>query len=91
MKRLSIVVAVVVLSLFLIAALAFAGTKGVVKSVDAKGGTVVITVDGKETTFKADKDVDLGKFKAGDKVEFTAEKEMVKTMKIAKPKAVIGC
>jgi Cu/Ag efflux protein CusF len=90
MKKLSVVL-VVVLSVCLVASLAFAAGKGTVKSVDAKAGSVVITVDGKDMTFKADKGVDLGKVKAGDKVEFSADKDMVKEIKAAKPKAAVGC
>ena len=90
MKKISVVV-VVVLSLCLVASFAFASAKGTVKSVDAKAGSVVITVDGKDMTYKADKGVDLGKVKAGDKVEFSADKDMVKEMKAAKPKAPVGC
>jgi Cu/Ag efflux protein CusF len=90
MKKLSVVV-VVVLSLCLVASLAFASSKGTIKSVDAKAGSVVITVDGKDMTYKADKGVDLGKAKAGDKVEFMADKDVVKEMKVAKPKAAVGC
>ena len=90
MKKLTVVL-VVALSLCLVASFAFASTKGTIKSVDAKAGSVVITVDGKDTTFKADKGVDLGKVKAGDKVEFTADKDMVKEMKAAAKKAAVGC
>ena len=90
MRKVSVVL-VVVLSLCLVASFAFAGAKGTVKSVDAKAGSIVITVDGKDTTFKADKSVDLGAVKAGDKVEFTADKDMVKEIKAAKKKAAVGC
>lgn len=96
MKKLSVVV-VVVLSLCLVVSLAFAADmKGTVKSVDAKAGSVVLTVDGKDTTFKADKAVDLSKVKAGDKVEFTADKDVVKSIKAAAAgapakKAPVGC
>jgi hypothetical protein len=56
----------------------------------------VITVDGKDETLKADKGVDLGKVKAGEKVEFTAEKGVVKAIKAAAAaapvkKAPVGC
>ena len=71
MKKLSVVL-VVVLSMCLVVSLAFAADhikKGTVKSVDAKAGSIVVTVDGKDMTFKADKAVDVAKFKAGDKVE----------------------
>jgi len=98
MKKLSVVV-VVVLSLCLVASLALAAhhiKKGAVKSVDAKAGTIVVTVDGKDETFKAGKGVDLGKFKAGDKVEVTTDKDVATDIKAgtaaaAKPKAAVGC
>lgn len=92
MKKLAVVA--VVLSLCLMVSVAFAGTvKGVVKSVDAKAGTIVVTVDGKDESFKAGKGVDLGKFKAGDKVEVSADKDTATEIKIgvAKPKAAVGC
>jgi len=96
MKKLTVVV-VVVLSLCLVASLALAAhhiKKGAVKSVDAKAGTIVVTVDGgKDETFKAGKGVDLGKFKAGDKVEVTTDKDVATEIKAAaaKPKAAVGC
>jgi hypothetical protein len=95
MKKLSVVL-VVVLSLCLVASIALAGGKqGTIKSVDAKAGSVVITVDGKDETLKADKGVDLGKVKAGEKVEFTADKGVVKEIKAAAAapakKAPVGC
>jgi hypothetical protein len=93
MKKLSVVL-VVVLSLCLVVSLAVAGEmmKATVKSVDAKAGSMVVTVDGKDMTLKADKGVDLGTVKAGDKVELTVEKDMVKSMKAAaKAKAPVGC
>ena len=99
MKKLSVVL-VVVLSLCLVVSLAFAANMGTVKSVDAKAGSVVITVDGKDTTFKADKAVDITKIKAGDKVEFTADKGVLKSCKAAAAapaaaapakKAPVGC
>jgi hypothetical protein len=100
MKKLTVVL-VVVLSLCLVISMAIAADMkmGTIKSVDAKAGSVVITVDGKDETLKADKGVDLGKCKAGDKVEFTAEKNMMKSMKAAAAapaaapakKAPVGC
>ena len=56
--------------------------KGTVKSVDAKAGTVVLSADGKDMTLKADKSVDLGKLKAGEKVEATVDKDMLKSVKV---------
>jgi hypothetical protein len=58
-----------------------------------------MTVDGKDTTYKADKAVDLTKIKAGDKVEFTADKGVLKSCKVAAApaaaapakKAPVGC
>jgi len=92
MKKLSVVL-VVVLSLCLVVSLAFAGDmKGTVKQVDAKAGSIMLTVDGKDSMFKADKAVDLTKVKAGDKVEFTADKEVIKSIKAAAAKkAPVGC
>lgn len=96
MKKLSVVL-VVVLSLCLVVSLAFAAEKkGTIKSVDAKAGTIVLTVDGgKDETLKAGKGVDLGKVKAGDKVEVMVEKDTVTSIKAAapaaKPKAAVGC
>ncbi len=97
MKKLSVVL-VVVVSLCLIASLAFAGAKmGTVKSVDAAKGSIVITCDGKDEALKADKGVDISKLKAGEMVEFSAEKDMLKSVKAhaaapaAKPKAAVGC
>jgi hypothetical protein len=93
MKKVSAVLAVVVLVVSLVS-LAFAADAkmGMVKSVDAKAGTIVLTIDGKDATLKADAGVDLGKVKAGDKVEVSVEKDMVKSIKAAaKPKAAVGC
>ena len=98
MKKLSVVV-VVVLSLCLVASLAIAAhhiMKGAVKSVDAKAGSIVVTVDGKDMTFKAGKGVDVAKFKAGDKVEVTTDKDVATGIKAeaaapAKKKAPVGC
>jgi hypothetical protein len=96
MKKLTVVL-VVVLSLCLVVSMAFAADmKGTIKSVDAKAGSVVVTVDGKDQTFKADKAVDLGKVKAGDAVELSVEKDTVKSIKAAaaapaKKKAPVGC
>lgn len=100
MKKLSVVL-VVVLSLCLVASLALAAhhiKKGEVKSVDAKAGSIVVTVDGKDMTFKAGKGVDLGKFKAGDKVEVATDKDVATEIKAAAPaaaapakKAPVGC
>ncbi len=101
MKKFSVVL-VVVVSFCLVVSLAFAADMmGTVKSVDAKAGSIVMTVDGKDTTYKADKHVDITKLKVGDKVEFTADKGVLKTCKAAaaapaaaapaKKKAPVGC
>jgi Cu/Ag efflux protein CusF len=93
MKKLSVVL-VVVLSICLVVSMAFAMShvmKGAVKSVDAKAGSIVVTVDGKDMTFKAGKDVDVAKFKAGDKVEVTTDKDVATDIKAAKKKAPVGC
>ena len=97
MKKLTVVL-VVVLSLCLVVSMAFAADmkKGTIKSVDAKAGSVVVNIDGKDHTFKADKAVDLGKVKAGEAVELSVEKDTVKSIKAAaaapaKKKAPVGC
>lgn len=92
MKKISVVL-VVVLSLCLVVSLAFAAEtkKGVVKSVDEKAGTVVLTIDGKDETLKADKAVDLKAVKAGSKVAATIDAGTVKELKADKPKAAVGC
>ena len=96
MKKAAVVLAVVVMVVSLVS-LGFAGDsmKGTIKSVDAKAGKVVITTDGGDKTMSVDKGVDLGTVKDGDKVEFTAENDMVKSMKaeaLAKKKRpAMGC
>jgi cbb3-type cytochrome oxidase subunit 3 len=93
MKKLS-VIGLLVLSLCLVATMAFAAMthkKGVVKSVDEKAGTIVLTVDGKDMTLKADKGVDLKDVKEGAKVGAMIDGDMVKHIAPDKPKAVVGC
>lgn len=92
MKKVSAVV-VVVLSLCLVVSMAFAAEtkKGVVKSVDEKGGTIVLTVDGKDETIKLDKGVDLGAAKAGSKVAVTIDGGVAKEIKADKRKVIVGC
>lgn len=91
MKKLSIVL-VVAMSLCLIASFAFAGgMKGVVKDVDAAKGSITVTLDGKDQALTADKALDLSKVKAGDKVEVEIDGTTVKSLKVGKPKAVVGC
>ena len=93
MKKVTAVLAVVVLVVSLVS-LAFASDmkKGTVKSVDAKAGTIVLTVDGKDEALKADKGVYLGKVKVVDKVEASVEKDTVMSMKAAAAKkAPVGC
>ncbi len=92
MKKIALAAVVVLVMV----SLAFAGAvKGTVKSVDAKAGSIVLTVDGKDMNLKADKSVDLGKLKAGEAVEATIEKDTVKSVKAAEakkaPKAAVGC
>ena len=93
MKKFSVVL-VAVLSLCLVVSFAFAAEakKGTIKSVDAKAGTIVLTADGAaDMTLKADKGVDLGKVKAGDKVEVMVDKDTATEIKAAKKKPVVGC
>ncbi len=93
MKKVAAVLAVVVMVVCMVSVVfAAAAVKGTIKSVDAAAGTVVITADGKDQTLKADKSVDLGKCKAGDKVEASVDNGTVTSIKAAaKPKASVGC
>jgi Cu/Ag efflux protein CusF len=92
MKKIAVVLAAVILVVSLVSfAFAAETKKGTIKSVDAKAGTVVLTADGADMTLKADKSVDLGKVKAGDKVEASIENDVLMSVKAAKRKAVVGC
>ena len=94
MKRVVAVIAIAVLVVAM-SSMVFAADmqKGTIKSVDAKAGTIVLAVDGgKDETLKADKSVDLGSAKAGDKVEVSVENGTVMSMKAAAVKrAPVGC
>lgn len=97
MKKIVSILAVIVMVVSLVS-LAFAGhamMKGTVKGVDAKAGTMTFCPEGgKDEALKADKAVDLGKVKTGDKVEVMVENGVVKSVKeIAAPakKAPMGC
>jgi cold shock CspA family protein len=98
MKKVAAVlaVAVMVVSLFSLA-IAAEMKKGTVKAVDAKAGTITFTADGAhaDVVLKADKSVDLGAVKAGEKVEISVEKDTVMSLKAAAPaakrKAPVGC
>jgi Cu/Ag efflux protein CusF len=93
MKKVLAILAVAVLVVSMVSLVFAAGPmKATIKGVDAKAGTIVYTgEDGKDMTMTADKSVDLGKVKAGDKVMITVEKDMVMSVKAAKSKAAVGC
>jgi Cu/Ag efflux protein CusF len=93
MKKAAAVLAAVVLVVFLVSPVFAADEKkATIKGVDAKAGTIVyVGEDGKDMTMTVDKSVDLGKVKAGDKVRITVEKDMVTSVKAARPKVVVGC
>lgn len=94
MKKVIAVLTVVVLVVVMASVVFAADAKGTIKSVDAKAGTVVFCPEGgKDETLKADKSVDLGKLKAGDKVEATVDGGMLKGVKAAAAakKAPVGC
>jgi len=92
MKKVTAVLAVVVMVVSLVSMVFAADAKkAVIKSVDAKASTIVVTEDGKDMTLNVDKSVDLGKAKAGDKVMITVEKDTVMSMKPARSKAAVGC
>ena len=97
MKKIGVVLAVVILVASLMSlAIAAEMKMGTIKSVDAKAGMVMLTVDGKDMHLTADKSVDLSNVKAGEKVEVTVDNNMIKSIKAeaahkAKPKAAVGC
>ena len=95
MKKVAAVlaVAVMVVSLFSLA-VAAEMMKGTVKAVDAKAGTITFMADGAhaDVVLKADKAVNLGAVKAGEKVEISVEKDTVMSLKAAPAKkAPVGC
>lgn len=92
MKKIAAVLTVVILVVSFVS-LAFAAEtkKGTIKAVDATAGTVVLTADGADMTLKADKSVDFSKVKVGAKVEASIEKDVLMSVKAARPKAVVGC
>lgn len=92
MKKAAAILAVLVLAVSLVSLVYAAETKkGTVKSVDAKAGSIVMNIDGTDTTLKADKGVDLGKVKSGETVEATIDNGTVKDIKAAKKKPAVGC
>jgi hypothetical protein len=92
MKKATAILAAMVLVVSLVSLVFAAGEKKViVKSIDAQTATMVVTDEGKDVTMNVDKSVDLGKWKAGDKVMITVDKDMVMSMKAAKSKQAVGC
>jgi len=93
MKKVAAILVVVVLAVTMVSMVfAAEAKKGTIKSVDAKAGTIVFTVDGgADMTLTADKSVDLGKVKAGDKVEIMVDQNTAKEIKAAKKKPAVGC
>ena len=93
MKKVAAILVVVVLAVTMVSMVfAAEAKKGTIKSVDAKAGTIVFTVDGgADMTLTADKSVDLGKVKAGDKVEIMVDQNTAKEIKAAKKKPAMGC
>jgi cold shock CspA family protein len=92
MKKIAVILSVVILVVSLVS-FAFAAEmkKGTVKSADANAGTVVLSIGGSDVTLKADKSVDISKLKAGQKVEASIENDTLTSIKVAKPKAAVGC
>jgi hypothetical protein len=92
-KVAAIVSAVVFVAVMVSMVFAAEAKKGTIKGVDSKAGTVVFCAEGTtiDTTLKVDSSVDLGKVKAGDKVDITVEKDIVKEIKAAKKKPAMGC
>ncbi len=95
MKKVAAILGAVVLVVAMVSMVfAAEAKKGTIKGVDAKAGTVVFCAEGTTTdsTLKVDKSVDLGKVKAGDKVEIMMDKDMVTGLKAAAAKKpAVGC
>ncbi len=87
MKKISAVLAVVAV-FCLVVSMAFASEtkKGVVKSIDEKAGSIVLTVDGKDETLTVDKGVDLKAVKTGSNVAVTLDGGVAKKI-VAEKKA----
>lgn len=93
MKKL-LVVAVAVVLVVSLSVVAFAAEmkKGVVKSVDAKAGTIVFTVEGgSDMNLKVDKGVDLNNVSVGMKAEISIQDDVVKEIKAMRKRPVVGC
>lgn len=93
MKKL-LVVAVAVVLVVSLSVVAFAAEmkKGVVKSVDAKAGTIVFTVEGgSDMNLKVDKGVDLSNVSAGMKAEISIHDDVVKEIKAMRKRPAVGC
>lgn len=93
MKKL-LVVAVAVVLVVSLSVVAFAAEmkKGVVKSVDARAGTIVFTVEGgSDMNLKVDKGVDLNNVSVGMKAEISIQDDVVKEIKAMRKRPVVGC
>lgn len=94
MKKFAGVLVAIVFVVFMSSLVLAAESKvGTVKSLDTKAGTLVFSPEGgADITLKIDKQADVSKVKAGDKVEVSVEKNTLKQVKAAKkPKAAVGC
>jgi hypothetical protein len=95
MKKSMAIIAVIILVAFTASLVLAAESKtGTIKSVDAKDGSVIFCEEGgsKDVTLKADKSVDLGTVKAGEKVRILIDKNMLThIMPAPATKAPVGC
>ncbi len=112
MKKAAVVIVVMVLVVAFASLAGAAGMagmqKGTIKSVDAKAHKVVFCAEGttKDETLKVAKGVDISNVKAGDKVEVSVHKGVLKHVMVAPaaaapaapaaapaaaPKASVGC
>jgi hypothetical protein len=95
MKKSMVIMAVIFLVAFTASLVLAAESKtGTIKSVDAKSGSVVFCEEdgSKYVTLKADKSVDLGAVKAGEKVRILIDRNMLTHIMLAPaPKASVGC
>jgi hypothetical protein len=93
MKKVAAVIAVAVFVVSVVS-MAFAADMkhATVKSVDAKAGTIVYTVEGgADETMKVDKSVDLSSVQAGEKVMLEVENGTVMSVNAARHRAPVGC
>ena len=95
MKKSMVIMVVIFLVAFTASLVLAAESKtGTIKSIDVKSGTVIFCEENwsKDVTLKADKSVDLGGVKAGEKARILIDRNMLThIMPAPAPKASVGC